>query len=231
MGDEEKKNGKILWNFSFFWYWRTFSAIALFRILDAFSVQDPRRRQQNLLALLWNLHWRISSAISWNASVHRKCARKFFAVLGAFPITWRIPGARSKNASRHQKNASNVNDALSDVLKMPPPPKPLSFEMPKPPVLQPNVSEILKKNKASESSERHQIPNPFAPRPSSVSPVPKKAPESSQKSASVPPSEVVKVPEDKIQKPVTLDTSSMKTTEIPITPIVEDAKEVILGLL
>uniref|UniRef100_A0A1I7U8N9 Uncharacterized protein n=1 Tax=Caenorhabditis tropicalis TaxID=1561998 RepID=A0A1I7U8N9_9PELO len=144
------------------------------------------------------------------------------------------------------------------AFEMPPPPKPLSFEMPKPPVLQPNIAALLQKPNVgkSETSSRSDVTlplnppappvfnptsNPFAPRPKSVSPNPPPIPKSGQGeqektieteiNSKVETEENVKdsVPEVenpvKAEKPTTLNTTQ-PTTEIPITPMVEETKQI-----
>lgn len=142
---------------------------------------------------------------------------------------------------------------LEPAFEMPPPPKPLSFEMPKPPVLQPNIAAILQKTNLGNSENVakqplappappvfNPTPNPFAPRPKSVSPNPVpamevKIPETSNASEASPvptvpttsePAvpKVVEAPH-KIEKPTTLNTTP-PTTEIPITPMVEETKQI-----
>uniref|UniRef100_A0A8R1EPS5 Uncharacterized protein n=1 Tax=Caenorhabditis japonica TaxID=281687 RepID=A0A8R1EPS5_CAEJA len=116
--------------------------------------------------------------------------------------------------------------------------------MPKPPVLNPNVATILQKSQQKTPTVPFQapqptvIPNPFAPRPASVSPIPSSVTsESVQKSASVPPppsrpvENVEKVEKEsepeKPPKPTTLSTSTPATTEIPITPMIENNQQVV----
>ncbi|EGT51068.1 hypothetical protein CAEBREN_18439 [Caenorhabditis brenneri] len=137
------------------------------------------------------------------------------------------------------------------AFEMPPPPKPLSFEMPKPPVLQPNVAAILQKSNPGkpETSIKppappvfNPTPNPFAPRPKSVSPNPVPPAEIKQttevqENVTIPtatpktiepeiPAQVGQAPPPpKIEKPTTLNTTP-PTTEIPITPMVEETKQI-----
>lgn len=156
---------------------------------------------------------------------------------------------------------------------MPPPPKPLSFEMPKPPVLQPNISALLQKTSKTETSEKSDpLPpinppappvfnptvNPFAPRPKSVSPNPSKpepielvVSQNHDLSTTMKPQRVSPVTSQKpeaekemikdasktdtsslgqheaprAEKPNTLQTTA-PTTEIPITPMVEEIKQI-----
>ncbi|ULU07088.1 hypothetical protein L3Y34_018697 [Caenorhabditis briggsae] len=145
------------------------------------------------------------------------------------------------------------DDKGKKKFEMPSPPKPLSFEMPKPPVLQPNIAALLQKTNPGNKEQGRNVPfnqpvppvlnptvntvNPFAPRPKSVSPNPSKeeipvasATKYMKPKSPIPPENSdqeqneTKI-EPALEKPTTLKTTA-PTTEIPITPMVEETKEI-----
>ncbi|CAI5442194.1 unnamed protein product [Caenorhabditis angaria] len=117
----------------------------------------------------------------------------------------------------------------------PTPPKPLNFVPPKPPVLQPNISHLIANKNTSNPIIPPQPPqlfvNPFTPK--SISPKP-----SPQIQKSVSPSEAVQSSssasikseivsqelDTKLEKPKELQVS--QTTDIPITPIIDESKTI-----